>query len=67
MQKLTYAVALLIGAASSINVNTRFAEGVHGDEDLSQEIMELKKRQAEPTPEEDSAFIQLPEHTIAFA
>jgi hypothetical protein len=43
MQKLTYAVALLIGAASTIKINSYFAEGVYGDEDLSEEIRELKR------------------------
>jgi hypothetical protein len=62
MQKLTYAVALFLGAIDAINLNVRFAEGVYGDEDLSAEIKELKQRQAD-----DNEFLQLPEHTISFA
>lgn len=62
MNRLSYAVALLIGATQAININTSFATGTYGDEDLTAEIRELKKRQAD-----DNEFIQLPEHTIAFA
>ena len=62
MNRLSYATALLIGAVYTVNVNTRFAAGGYGDEDLSNEIKELKKRQTE-----DTEFIQLKEHTSAFA
>lgn len=40
MQRLSLAVALLIGAASTINLNTNtgFVSGVYGDEDLSEQL-----------------------------
>ena len=62
MQKLTYAVALLIGATSAMKTNASFAAGVYGDEDLSNEIQELKKRQSD-----DSEFIQLESYQQSFA
>jgi hypothetical protein len=38
MQRLSLAVALLIGAASTINLNTKFVSGVYGDEDLTEQL-----------------------------
>ena len=49
MQRLSLAVALLIGAASTINLNTKFVSGVYGDEDLSEQLQEIKNKQAEDT------------------
>jgi hypothetical protein len=62
MQKLTYAVALLIGATSAMKTNASFAAGVYGDEDLTNEIQELKKRQSD-----DTEFIQLESYQQSFA
>lgn len=47
MQRLSLAVALLIGAASTININSQFVSGVYGDEDLSEQLKEMKNKQAE--------------------
>ena len=47
MQRLSLAVALLIGAASTIKINTTFVSGAYGDEDLSEQLQEIKRQQAD--------------------
>lgn len=54
MQRFSLAVALLIGATDAINLNTNFVNGVYGDEDLSEQLKELKNRQAE-----DASLLQI--------
>ena len=54
MNRLSFAVASLIGAVYTVKINTEFATGSYGDEDLTHEIRELKKRQAD-----DNEFLQL--------
>ena len=54
MNRLSFAVATLIGAVCTVKINTGFAVGTIGDEDLTHEIRELKKRQAD-----DNEFLQL--------
>ena len=54
MQRFSLAVALLIGATSAININSQFVDGQYGDENLNNEIKELKKRQAG-----DESFLQI--------
>ena len=38
MHRLSLAVPLLIRAASTINLNTKFVSGVYGDEDRSEQL-----------------------------
>lgn len=40
-------MALLIGATEAINLNTKFVNGVYGDEDLSEQLKEIKSKHAE--------------------
>ena len=47
MQRLSLAVAVLIGATEAINLNTKFVNGVYGDEDLSEQLKELKNKHAD--------------------
>jgi hypothetical protein len=54
MNKLSFAVASLIGAVYTVKINTTFATGSFGDEDLTHEIRQLNKKKAE-----EIEFLQL--------
>lgn len=62
MQRFSLAVALLIGATSAININSQFVDGQYLDENLDNEIKELKKRQAG-----DDSFLQISSSAMAAA
>ena len=51
----------MIGATSAVKINNNFAVGASGEEDLTSELRELKKRH------EESAFIQLDSQVNSFA
>jgi hypothetical protein len=50
-------VAVLIGATEAINLNSRFVNGVYGDEDLSEQLKELKNKHAEDVLLQTSASV----------